>query len=89
MPNEAIRKNGMFLLPCGPDVCQECAVKHGEGEAHNKQSLYYQYKFYAKHGRFPTWKDAVAHCTKEIQEAWKKELTALGKWTESENKKEL
>lgn len=70
----------MQLLPCGPDVCHECAVKHDSGEPHNAQSLYYQYHFYAKHKRWPTWKDAVAHCPKDIKKAWEIELTKIGKW---------
>jgi len=75
-----IKPGVMTLLPCAPDVCQECAVKHETWQAHNKQSLYYQYKFYAKHERFPTWKDAVAHCPKEIREQWEAKLTELGQW---------
>lgn len=72
----------MQLLPCAPDVCQECAVKHESWQAHNQQSLYYQFKFHSKNGRFPTWEDAIAHCTYDIRKQWKIELTELGKWTE-------
>lgn len=77
-----VKKSGMNLLPCAPDVCQECAVKHRPDEAHNAQSLYYHFKFYAKHQRSPTWKDAVSHCTKDVQQMWKDELSKIGKWTE-------
>ncbi len=76
----------MQLLPCAPDVCQECAVKHESWQAHNQQSLYYQYKFHREHSRWPTWADAIAHCPKDIQEQWKTKLIGLGKWSEFERK---
>jgi len=77
---KAIEKK-LKLMPCAPDVCQECAVKHHPSDAHNKQSLYYQMKFHEKHGRFPTWKDAIAHCSKKIKSRWKEELQKVGAWT--------
>jgi len=58
---------GMILLPCNPEVCQECAVKHSPEQPHNQQSLYYQYKFYGKYKKFPKWKDAIAHCSESIK----------------------
>jgi hypothetical protein len=77
---EAKQISGMQLMPCAPDVCQECAVKHEKGNAHNNQSLYYQYHFYAEHKRFPTWKDAIAHCSEEVKKAWEVELRKIGQW---------
>ena len=65
------------ILPCAPDVCQECAVKHDPEMPHDPQSLYYQYKFYQQNGRWPTLEDAMAHCSVEMQDAWK---NALRKW---------
>jgi len=62
------------LMPCAPNVCQECAVDHAPEMPHNQQSLYYQYKFYQQHGRWPTWEDALAHCAPEMQDAWKEAL---------------
>jgi hypothetical protein len=80
---ENMKKIGDFmLLPPAPDVCQECATKHEPEEPHNAQSLYYQYSFKAEHGRWPTWKDAIAHCSEEVKEAWTKELKARGVWKE-------
>lgn len=72
-----IAKEGI-LLPCAPDVCQECAVKHDPDMPHNQESLYYQYKFYNQHGHWPTWEDALAHCTTEVQDVWKHELREAG-----------
>lgn len=65
---------GMKLLPPRPDVCQECATDHTPEMPHNLHSLFYQYSFYEKNKRFPTWKDALAHCTPEMRSAWVEEL---------------
>lgn len=72
-----LAKEGI-LFPCPPDVCQECAVDHDQEMPHNQKSLYYQYKFYQQKGRWPTWEDAMAHCSSEMQELWKEELRKLG-----------
>lgn len=66
------------LLPCAPHVCQECAVDHEPEMPHNLQSLYYQYKFYGKNSRWPTWEDALSHCSVDIQNAWKQSLKERG-----------
>lgn len=67
-----------MLLPCAPDVCQCCAVKHDPDMPHNQQSLYWQYWFYGQHQRWPTWKDAMAHCTPEMKAHWVSELKKYG-----------
>jgi hypothetical protein len=66
------------LLPPKPGVCQECAVDHLEGDPHNKDSLYYQYYFYGKTGRWPTWNDAMEHCDEETKKGWSEELIKKG-----------
>lgn len=58
--------------------CPECAVKHQPGLPHNQQSLYYQYNFREQHGRWPTWKDAMSHCSAEMKQYWIKELSKKG-----------
>lgn len=58
------------LLSPAPGKCQECAVEHDPVEPHNRDSMYYNVKFYNLHDRWPTWKDAMAHCTPEMKEAW-------------------
>ena len=78
MNSDDINSVHFKLMPCAKDVCQECAVDHDPRQPHNKQSLYYLYKFYGENGRWPTWKDAMAHCDKETQDRWKYELTARG-----------
>lgn len=66
------------MLPPDPDVCQECAVEHEPEMPHNQQSLFYQYKFYNEHGRWPTWLNSMAHCTEEMQALWRIELLKRG-----------
>lgn len=67
-------KEGLFLLPPRPDVCQACATNHEPEDPHNQQSLYYQYWFYAQSGRWPTWDDAMAHCSDRVKKLWKAAL---------------
>lgn len=69
---------GFRLMPTKPGVCPECAVDHAPDAAHNQQSLAYQYHFYNRFGRWPTWADAIAHCAPEIQAAWEKGLKERG-----------
>lgn len=66
------------LMPPAPDVCQQCAVDHDPDVPHNAQSMYYQYAFYSEHGRWPTWRDAMAHCSEGVQKAWAAALAAHG-----------
>lgn len=74
-----MKQVGAFkMLPPAPDVCQECATNHDPRQPHNQQSLYYQYYFYADHERWPTWKDAMAHCTEEVKAKWIVSLAAHG-----------
>lgn len=72
-------RHGMMMLEKTPEgTCPECAVKHDPEQPHNKDSLAYQYKFYDKHGRWPTWKDAMEHCSDEVKEFWIQNLKAHG-----------
>jgi len=73
---------GTYMMPPPPDACQECAHKHEPSQPHNAQTMFYQYKFANKHGRWPTWADAIAHCAPQTQEVWKKALMERGAWTE-------
>lgn len=56
-----------------PGACRICATVHDPGRPHDRDSLYYQNWFRKRHKRFPTWTDAMAHCT----EAVKAEYTAV------------
>ncbi|AFZ61282.1 hypothetical protein H6G54_02620 [Anabaena cylindrica FACHB-243] len=66
------------LMPPSKDKCQECAVNHPVGEPHNPQSFYYKYRFNLEHSRLPTWADAMAHCSEEVQQRWITNLTNIG-----------
>jgi hypothetical protein len=72
------------LLSPAPGLCPACAVPHDPAEPHNQQSLHYQYWFRlreAKAGReerWPTWDDAMAHCTPEVQDLWRDALRERG-----------
>lgn len=76
------KTSSFTMLPPSPDLCQECAVKHEPEEPHDATSLFYHCKFKLEHGRYPTWMDAIAHCSDEMKKAWTKELKLRGKWTE-------
>jgi hypothetical protein len=81
---ETVRRETVraHLMPPPPDSCETCGVKHDPSQPHNAQSLYYQYAFYGEHERWPTWKDAIAHCDDATRENWERELKQLGAWTE-------
>ena len=68
------RGSGAMLLPPAADKCQCCAVKHPPEHPHNQQSLYWQYWFWGQHGRWPTWADAMEHCTPDMKAFWVAEL---------------
>jgi ribonuclease I len=69
---------GMALLPTKSGVCPECAASHEPEQPHNQQSLTYQYTFYDRHGRWPTWADAMAHCEASVKDRWIEELRKIG-----------
>ena len=74
-----MQKHGINMLGKTPEgTCPECATKHLPEHPHNQQSLAYQYKFYDENGRWPTWDDAMKHCTEEMKTRWKEELTKAG-----------
>lgn len=57
------------LLRAPEGTCEQCAVDHEPFMFHDQQSLHWQYWFYAQHGRWPTWRDAAAHCAPGIVDA--------------------
>ena len=66
------------ILPPKPGTCPECAVDHAPAMPHNRDSLFYQMRFYQQHGRFPTWANAMAHCSDAVKACWKGELAKKG-----------
>lgn len=72
-------RHGMMLVGrTPPGTCPICAVNHHPEQPHNRDSLAYQYKFYDEHGRWPTWEDAMAHCSEDVKTYWKSALEARG-----------
>lgn len=61
-----------------PGLCEVCGVKHEPESPHNAQSLFYQYNFYDKNGRWPTWKDAMEHCEPMMKGLWIEALMEKG-----------
>ena len=66
------------IWPPRPDICPICATDHQANEPHNPESLYYQMRFRQRNGVFPNWGDAMRHCPKDVQEAWKSRLREYG-----------
>lgn len=66
------------ILPAPPGTCPDCAVDHKPDQPHNQQSLFYQYSFYGRCKRWPTWHDAMAHCPPDIRSQWIAELAKKG-----------
>lgn len=62
----------------GPGMCPVCATKHDERDPHDRDSLYYQNQFYKLHKRFPTWADAMSHCSAMTQAVWRDKLKKRG-----------
>lgn len=83
-------KHGMTLLgKTPPGTCPMCATAHDPEMPHNQQSLAYQYKFYDLHGRFPTWADAMAHCSDEVKAVWREALAEHGITVDEEPQAEV
>jgi hypothetical protein len=64
--------------------CEECGRDHEPQLPHDRESLVYQYRFRSREAqagreeRWPTWLDAMAHCTPEIRQLWAEELATYG-----------
>lgn len=82
-PNIIVKQGnlGGFTLLKGktPEgTCPECATVHAPANCHNQQSLAYQYAFREKHGRWPTWHDAMRHCAPNVKQQWLEKLAREG-----------
>jgi len=55
-------------------VCPECMTAHPPDTPHYKDSVFYQCVFHSKHGRWPTWKDASAHCSNGAEAVYRIEI---------------
>lgn len=66
------------VVPPSPGACPICATTHAPEEPHDRDSLYYQNWFRRKHKRFPTWEDAMNHCTEDVKRKFAKKLERRG-----------
>lgn len=66
------------LLPAKAGTCEQCAIVHEPEQPHNQESMHYKYYFYQRNGRWPTWKDAMAHCSEQMKTFWTNELARKG-----------
>lgn len=64
--NNDSAKGCMIMLPAKSGTCPQCSTAHEPWEPHNL-CLFYQYSFRGIHGRWPTWKDAMAHCSDDVK----------------------
>ena len=72
------KHNIILMDKTPPGTCPMCAKTHRPDVPHDKSSLIYQYKFYDENGRWPTWSDAMAHCSDEMKSFWIVELRKRG-----------
>lgn len=72
------RFGATLLKNPAPGCCPECGRKHDADWPHERDKLYYQYKFYDEHGYWPSWADAMAHCSEDVKAYWKQQLEAYG-----------
>lgn len=78
MKTEHPKLGGFTLLPAKKGTCEQCATAHPPEQPHNQQSLFWQYWFYGKHGRWPKWADAMEHCSEKMKADWTRALAEHG-----------
>lgn len=66
-------------MPFGIDYpkCAECGVSHDPEAPHFANKLDYQMRFFAKHGRVPTYEDAMAHCPPMVADFFRASMIEL------------
>ena len=64
-------KDEIRILPLTRWTCPLCADRHTDKEPHNRNSLYYQMRFFQDHKRLPTWGDTIADCSQFRKAYWK------------------
>lgn len=71
--------HGPFLLPpLDPNVCKSCAVEHDPAMPHSADSLHFQYWWYSRYQKWPSWADAMFHCDEEVQRVTREVLERHG-----------
>ena len=59
-------------------ICPVCGTAHVPGQMHDYLSEAYIEVFYAANGRLPTPRDAMAHCSPEVQQYWTSKFRKYG-----------
>ena len=62
----------------GPRTCPICAVVHAPDQPHDRDSVYYQNRFWKRYKRLPTWADAMSHCSEAAKAAFIEALAERG-----------
>lgn len=71
-----------YRVPEG--FCPECGVQHAEALPHDPTTMVFIANFRQKcievgvEPRWPTWRDAMRHCTPQVQDNWTKALEQKG-----------
>lgn len=81
-PDEFAEVRDFKLVPAREGACPICGryPAHEPEQPHDATRLHYKYWFYLQHKRWPTWKDAMAHCTPEMQAVWERDLRERDAW---------
>lgn len=74
--NDAVDR--IAIIPPTPEACPYCGDRHDPRDPHNRDSLTYQHKFRKAYGRYPTWEDAMRHCSLMTQIRFAAELKERG-----------
>lgn len=72
------QEGAIAILPPKPGACKYCGDVHLPDEPHNRDSIIFQHHFRKSHGRYPTWYDAMRHCSPETREKAIKALSKRG-----------
>lgn len=82
---------GLIKMAIRPGACETCGAFHAADQTHDLQQIGYSYRFYAEHGRFPDWCDAMMHCTPDMRAVTIDVLKQYHLWREpsAERKAEL
>ena len=71
-------KNEVRILPLSRWKCPICADRHTEKEPHNRNSLYFQMRFFQDHRCSPTWGDCLSGLSPLMKAYWRMEMKKKG-----------
>lgn len=73
-----LQEGQVSILPPQEGACRICGDVHNCRDPHNAGSLLYQHTFRKRNGRYPTWIDAMSHCSRRTKERWVDRLARKG-----------